>query len=56
MNNGTQAFRVAAMAGAAVGLVAALSWFSIGSFEVDLAVIIIACLLAGYVAGERRAR
>lgn len=46
-SNGTGAVVVA-------GLIAALSWFSIASFKIDLAIVIVARLLAGYLAGERR--
>jgi hypothetical protein len=54
MKNGALAFRVTALAVMAAGLVAVLSWFSTASFKIDLAIIIVACLLAGYVAGQRR--
>jgi hypothetical protein len=54
MKNSALAFRVTALAVMAAGLVAVLSWFSTASFKIDLAIIIVSCLLAGYVAGQRR--
>jgi hypothetical protein len=54
MKNGALAFRVAASAVVAAGLVAVLSWFSTASFKIDLAIMIVACLLVGYVAGKNR--
>lgn len=56
MKNGTLTFRLMALAVMALGLISAVYWFSIGNFKIELAIIIVACLLAGYLAGERRAR
>lgn len=56
MRNGALASRVTTLAVAAAGLVAALTWFRIANFKIDLAIILIACLLAGYLAGGAHVR